>query len=102
MVTYEITATVDSALAEAYERYMRQRHVPDLLATRCFQAAVFERSQPGRYRLRYQARAGDLERYLATHAPRLRADFASHFPEGVLVSRETWATVEAWNAAPEV
>jgi hypothetical protein len=36
------------------------------------------------------------ERYLARHAPRLRDDFASHFPQGVTVSREVWQTLQRW------
>ncbi|MGH7534248.1 MAG: DUF4286 family protein [Gemmatimonadales bacterium] len=98
MVTYEITATVDPSLVEAYERYMRQRHIPDLLATGCFQGAVFTRAAPGRYRVRYEAPSdADLERYLAEHAARLREDFASHFPAGVTLSREVWVAIQAWD-----
>ena len=101
MVTYEITATVDTGLVEAYERYMRQRHIPDVLATGHFQRAVFACAAPGRYRIRYDAPSdGDLERYLAQHAPRLREDFASHFPAGATLSREVWTVVEAWDPRP--
>ena len=100
MVTYEITAIATSHLATAYERYMRERHIPQILETGCFQGAVLTRSAPGRYRIRYEARTeADLERYLAQHAPRLRADFGSHFPEGVTVSREVWVAVQAWETA---
>jgi hypothetical protein len=99
MVTYEITTLVQPHLVEAYERYMRERHIPELLGTGCFQGAVLTRAAPGRYRVRYEARnEGDLERYLAEHAAGLRDEFASHFPEGVTVSREVWVAVQAWNA----
>lgn len=101
MVTYEITATVDTGLVEAYERYMRQRHIPDVLATGYFQRAAFACAGPGRYRIRYDApSADDLDRYLAQHAPRLREDFASHFPTGATLSREVWTVVEAWDPRP--
>ena len=100
MVTYEITALVPSHLITAYERYMRERHIPEILETGCFQGAVLTRGAPGRYRIRYEARIeADLERYLAEHAPRLRAEFTSHFPEGVTVSREVWVAVQAWDTA---
>ena len=99
MITYEITATVDPGSTEAYEQFMRQRHIPDLLATGYFREAAFTRSAPGRYRVRYEASShADLERYLAEHAPQLRADFAAHFPSGVTLSREIWATIQTWNA----
>lgn len=99
MVTYEVTTIVDPRLVEAYERYMRRVHIPDLLATGCFHGAALTRSATGRYRVRYEAPAeADLERYLATHATRLREDFAAHFPEGVTASREVWITIQSWGA----
>ncbi len=97
MVTYEITAAVAPTLADEYERYMRGRHIPDLLATGCFVGAVFARSEAGRYRIRYEApTAADLRRYLAEHAPRLRAHFDEHFPAGVQVGREEWTAIQCW------
>jgi hypothetical protein len=99
VVTYEVTTTLDQGLVEAYERYMRETHIPDLLATGCFHGAVFTRSAPGRYRIRYEAPSqADLERYLSTHAARLREDFASHFPQGVTVSREVWVAIQTWES----
>ena len=97
MVTYEITAAVRPELAPAYERYMREHHIPDLLATGCFRSASIASSAPGRYRIRYDAPdRATLDRYLAEHAPRLRADFAAHFPSGVEVSREEWDALQRW------
>jgi Domain of unknown function (DUF4286) len=99
MVTYEVTTTVEPFLVDAYERYMREEHIPDLLATGCFHRASLTRSEPGRYRVRYEsATQSDLDRYLATHAARLRDDFASHFPQGISVSREVWVAIQTWDA----
>jgi hypothetical protein len=98
MIIYEVTAVVEARLAEAYERYMRQHHIPDVLASGCFQSADFAGAAPGRYRMRYEAStAEDLERYLATHAARLREDAASRFPEGVVLSREVWTAIQRWS-----
>jgi len=100
MVTYEVTSTVRADLCEAYERYMRERHVPDLLATGVFAGASFGRSAPGRYRTRYEARTrADLDRYLAEHAARLRAHVKELFPEGIELAREEWTVLEAWPVA---
>lgn len=97
-VVYEITAEVEPDLFDEYERYMREVHIPDLLDTGCFQAAAFSRAAPGRYRMRYVAlRQADLDRYLAEHASRLRAEFSSRLPRGITLSREVWVTVEEWN-----
>jgi hypothetical protein len=96
MLTYEITAEVEPELAQRYESYMRG-HIPALLATGCFQAASFNRAAPGHYQARYEApdRAA-LERYLAEHAPALRADFSAHFPAGVTIRRAVWEAIQIW------
>jgi hypothetical protein len=97
MIVYEVTAVVEGRLVGAYEHYMRETHIPEVFATGCFQAAIFERSSPGRYRTRYVARSqADLDRYLERHTAALRDEFAAHFPEGVTLSREVWVTVERW------
>jgi hypothetical protein len=97
MIAYEVTAEVAEGLVRRYEQYMRETHIPEVLATGCFHGAVFARSSPGRYRTSYMARTqGDLDRYLEAHTADMRADFAAHFPDGVSLSREVWGTVERW------
>lgn len=100
MITYEITATVRADLCDAYERYMRDRHIPDLLATGSFAGATIARSSPGRYRIRYEAHDREsLERYLGEHAPRLRRHATDTFPEGLQLTREEWTVLAAWPPA---
>ncbi|MGN6392618.1 MAG: DUF4286 family protein [Gemmatimonadales bacterium] len=96
MLSYEVTATLDPLQGEEFERYMRERHIPDLLATGCFVAAAFARVAPGRYRMRYEAATPrDLDRYQADHAPRLRAEFSARYP-GVSLEREILTVLERW------
>ena len=98
MVTYEVHAEVEPFLAEAFQRYMVLKHIPEILATGCFDSIGFERGGPGRFRTRYQAStATDLEQYLELHTQAFREDLARNFPEGVKASRETWESVQAWN-----
>ncbi len=98
MVIYEITAVVEPSLVSQYEQYMLTRHIPNLLATGYFTGASLARSEPGRYRVRYEAATREaLDRYLSEHAPRLRADFDAHFPTGVQLTREVWETVQVWS-----
>jgi len=89
MLSYEVTMQLESsALTDALETYMRDQHVAAVFATGCFLDAHFEQSAPGVYRSRYSvASQEDLDRYVAEHAPRLRADFIEHFPEGVRLTR---------------
>jgi hypothetical protein len=99
MIVYEITATVAPELVEDWERYMREHHIPALLATGCFRSAALTRSTSGRYRIRYEARGqSDLDRYLAVHADLLRSEFAECFPTGIELAREVWTVQQAWSA----
>jgi hypothetical protein len=99
MVSYEVTATVDPALVDAYEEFMRHQHIPALLATGCFRAASLSRAAPGRYRMRCEAASrAELDRYLATHAARLREEFLARFPSGIALERELLDVLETWPA----
>ena len=97
MVSYEVTATVDPALTEEYERFMREDHIPALIATGCFRSAALTRMAPGRYRMRYDAdMRADLDYYLARHAARFRAEFVAQFPSGVSLEREVAEVLQVW------
>jgi hypothetical protein len=98
MIIYEVTTDVSPADVAAYEAFMRETHIPAVLATGCFISAAIERSLPGRYRIRYRVRNMDvLDRYLSEHAPQLRADFAAHLGSTVAVSREVWTELQQWD-----
>jgi Domain of unknown function (DUF4286) len=91
MLVYEVTATVDEALREAYERYMLEEHIDDVVQSGGFANALFTTSAPGRYRIFYFIESQEkLDAYLERHAPRTRAHFMSRFPEGIQLSREVW------------
>jgi hypothetical protein len=97
MPLYEVTLQVDPALSRAVEDHMRLEHIPEILATGCFQRIRFDRASPARFRTSYEARSdADLERYVREHAPRLRAEFQTRFPTGVTATRETWAPLQSW------
>ena len=100
MIIYEITAIVDAGLIESYEKYMLERHIPDLLETGFFGGAKISRSGANRYRIQYEAHdKSSLDEYLNTQAARLRADFLTHFPEGIELSRENWEVLRSWHNA---
>lgn len=97
-VTYEITAEVPAELAERFEHYMIETHIPDLIATGHFRSAIFCRSD-NMYRIRYELDSERaLDEYLKTDAPRLREDFSQHFPTGIDVSRQTWHHIASFSA----
>lgn len=97
MIAYEVTAVVEESLVPEYEAYMRNRHIPDVLATGCFAGASFSRGAGNRYRMRYESPDhAALERYLSVHAPRLRKHVMEQFPAGVQLSREEWTILSVW------
>jgi hypothetical protein len=101
MISYEVTAEVEARLAAEFERYMRETHIPEVLATGCFLGAIFARSSAGRYRTSYLALGqAELDRYLEAHTTALRQDFARRFPDGIGLAREVWTAVERWDAGP--
>lgn len=95
-VTYEVTAIVPPEFVESFEKYMRDRHIGDVLATGNFESATFSRTG-GRYRMRYVAHSrGSLDQYLEKDTMRLRDDFYAHFPAGIELSREMWDVIEVF------
>jgi hypothetical protein len=98
-IVYEVTAAVEPALADRFEDYIAERHLPDMMATGCFLSATLTRSVD-RFHMRYMAadRAAFLE-YSAEHGERLRADTIRLFPTGVEITRETWDVIAIYNSA---
>ncbi len=98
MIAYEVRVAVREDVAETFQRYMRRKHLPEILATGCFQVIRFERAEACVYRTRYEAISrADLDRYLEHHAAHFRADFMVHCPEGCAVTREVLETVESFS-----
>jgi uncharacterized protein DUF4286 len=98
MVLYEVTLEVDPPLTDRLTAYMRGSHIPGIYQTGCFRRISFQRASATRFRTSYQAAsASDLERYLSVHAEAFRADFRTHFPSGLPISRETWAEDAVWD-----
>jgi hypothetical protein len=88
---------VEPGLTDAVERFMRDRHIPEIWATGCFRTIRFERAGPTTFRTCYYAApSSDLERYLRDHAANFRADFGTQFPSGVSIARSVWNPVADW------
>ena len=93
-ISYEVTAIIREDLRGAFESYMTETHMPEVMATGAFSDARFSTVEPGRYRASYTARSREvLDKYLVEHSPRLREDVVRHFPEGVQFSREEWTVL---------
>jgi hypothetical protein len=97
MILYEVSVSIRADLSEKFERYMREKHVPEIWATQCFEKIRFDRVDTEHYRTCYQANsAADYERYLAKFATAMRADFMQHFPEDCVPSRQVYEALQSW------
>ena len=100
-VSYEVTLDIDPALLDAVIRELIDSHIPAILATGCFRAIRLEQDETGRIRTRYEAASrADLDRYLAEHTGRFRAEFMARFPTGVRPSRALWRELELRSRRP--
>jgi hypothetical protein len=85
-------------MAGPLEEWMRQQHIPAILATGCFVQIHFDHAASGFRTVYLAATRADLDRYLTQHAEHFRADFQRQFADGVQVSRAIWEEVENWQA----
>lgn len=79
MVIYNVTIKVEPAIAVEWLQWLRQEHIPDILATGLFtNARVFhlletDESDGITYAIQYEARnRDDYETYLSDHATGMR------------------------------
>jgi hypothetical protein len=97
MIIYEITAKVRLDLIDEFEQFMRETHIPDLLATGYFESAEIARVTDGVYRMRYLIKDREtLEQYFETDVTKLRDDFNQKFPLGVDVTRQILEVIQTW------
>lgn len=90
-VIYEVSASVRADLVEEWKEYMKSHHLPDMLATGCFNEARLMSSDSGTFRSEYVVpNRAALERYLTEHAALLRPHAKERFPEGITFEREVW------------
>jgi hypothetical protein len=97
MINYSILADVPGDLKDAYESYMIDRHIPDLMETGLFTGASISRGENGHYRIDYfLSSRSDYDRYIAEHAPGLREDFEKSFSGRVNTSLTVWETIREY------
>ena len=94
MILYNVTSSVDPEVAEEWEAFMRDEHMPDVMSTGFFIKSQFlrllnEENNGFTYAAQYYCTSLEqLEAYHETVAPGLRADIETRFP-GQYVSFQT-------------
>ena len=96
---YIVHVQIDRAVAAQWATWMTQEHLPDVLATGCFEWALMSRDEssdtPTHEGHRFSYLAKDLdawERYQARFAPALRQDHIDRFGAHAIASRELLPT----------
>lgn len=87
---YEVNATcADAATADAWVRWMRDRHIADVVAAGAMCGRVLRIDGiPHGFVAQYEfASRAALDAYLANHAPRLRAEGLEKFGDRVQCTR---------------
>ena len=97
-ISYEVTVrTENPAIGRDFAAWMRDEHIPDVLATGLIESAELAQMDESTFRTRYLAASkANLDRYLAEESPRLREEFARRFGPGASASRELWTPLQYW------
>lgn len=100
MIIYNVTVNIDHAAHDEWVRWMRDVHIPDVMATGYFLENRFARvlvdDQGGvTYSIQYLCKNMlDLEEYQRDHAARLQADHAKKFEGKYVAFRTLLETVD--------
>jgi hypothetical protein len=86
MIIYNVTINIDIDVHEEWVQWMKEVHIPDVLATGMFLESRFTRvigdEEGGKtYSIQYLCSSMDTyEKYQSEHAPRLQKEVAEKYP----------------------
>ena len=93
MIIYNVTIQVDEGIAVEWLSWLRQEHIPDVMASGCFvkyQLVKILNTDPGSvsYAVQYYAdNQQQLDLYLEEHAPGLRKKALDRWPDRFVAFR---------------
>lgn len=94
MIIYNVTLSIDQSIHEQWLRWMQNKHINDVLATKLFSKArllkvLIEEPMGGiTYSVQYFTESQEkLEEYYANHAPKLRQEGLELFGDKMLAFR---------------
>lgn len=98
MILYNVTVSIDPAIAEDWLQWMRTQHIPDVMATGCFIESRISRVHGEEdngmtYAIGYICPSQEkMQEYQDKHAPLLQKDHSSRY-EGRFAAFRTFLTV---------
>ncbi|MFB6350563.1 MAG: DUF4286 family protein [Bradymonadaceae bacterium] len=100
---YIVSIQIDADVADDWEAWMADEHIPDVLATECFASATMARDEEAEtrerkaYRIVYRATSREAYReYVEEHADELKAEHTGRYRGQFEASRELLPVVAAW------
>ncbi len=95
-VIYQVEARVHNELTQAFEKYMLEVHIAEVMKTGKFEKCIFARKRDGIYQIQYFTKHESLKEYIEKGAPVLRQEFSRQFPKGVEISRSKLEILQIW------
>ena len=87
MIIYNVTVNIDDSVREEWLNWMREKHIPDVIATGCFSSGTIFKilvdEQSGTsYSIQYRApNMAAVGRYLENFAPALRQEHLEKYKD---------------------
>lgn len=101
MIIYNVTVNIDHEVHDEWVAWMRDVHIPDIMATgffveNRFAKVLLSQDEGGAtYSIQYLCKSmSDLQKYQGAHAPRLQADHTKKFEGKFVAFRTVLETVD--------
>ncbi len=101
MIIYSVTISIDEDVHEEWVTWMKEVHIPDVMATGLFVENRFAKVLLAKdeggvsYSIQYLCKSmSDLQKYQGSHAPRLQADHSKKYEGKFIAFRTLLETIE--------
>ncbi len=101
MIIYNVTISIDQTCQEEWVKWMKEVHIPDVMATGFFlenrfaKVLLVEEDGGVSYSVQYVCKnMADLQAYHGSHAPRLQADMKEKYEGKFVAFRTVLETVD--------
>ena len=100
MLIYNVTAKVTWAIHEKWMQWMKEKHIPEVMATGCFtgnqvlRLLETDEAEGPTYAIQYRAeKMEDYQEYISTHAPAFRKELTERWGDNFIAFRSLMEVV---------
>jgi hypothetical protein len=93
MIIYNVTVNIDHSVHDEWLQWMKEKHIPDVVATGCFlEGNIFrvlvEEDQGTSYSIQYRSKSMDeINRYMKEFAPALQKEHTEKYKDKFVAFR---------------